>query len=224
MKKRKSNEPGVPGNFDPHFRSLIFTGENCDNMFPDLPIQNFEIPNNDIEFIEFRKKPTPGKFSIGHFFIDDRHFWPLWKNPEKYVEKLKQFDCICSPDFSLYTDDFIAIQLYSIYQNRWLTNYWHQIQNLNVVITAQWGIDYKSEFMGIPYDQIFTIDTPSRRTKEGKEIGKNRWLKGVNGLLTLKPKLILIQGELLESEKKVFEDTKYLCFPKIQSFNKQSEI
>ena len=39
-----------------------------------------------------------------HFFIDDYQFERLWNDPEKYIEKLKQYAVVATPDFSPYGD------------------------------------------------------------------------------------------------------------------------
>lgn len=35
-----------------------------------------------------------------HFFVDDYQFERVWNDPERYVEKLKQYVCVATPDFS----------------------------------------------------------------------------------------------------------------------------
>ena len=43
--------------------------------------------------------------SIGvHFFLDDYQIERIWNRPEFYINKLKDFDCVLTPDFSLYSD------------------------------------------------------------------------------------------------------------------------
>lgn len=39
-----------------------------------------------------------------HFFIDDYQFERVWTNPERYIGSLSGFDCVLTPDFSLYMD------------------------------------------------------------------------------------------------------------------------
>ena len=37
-----------------------------------------------------------------HMYVDDYQFERLWNTPEKYIDKLKEFECVFTPDFSLY--------------------------------------------------------------------------------------------------------------------------
>ena len=48
-----------------------------------------------------------------HFFLDDYQFLRLWNNPAAYLNTLKKFDFVLSPDFSLYTDFPAAIQIFN---------------------------------------------------------------------------------------------------------------
>lgn len=46
-----------------------------------------------------------------HFYKDDYQFERFWNNPDKYIPLLQQFGAVCSPDFSLYSDMPLAVQL-----------------------------------------------------------------------------------------------------------------
>lgn len=39
-----------------------------------------------------------------HFFIDDYQFNRVWTTPDAYINRLKQFQAVLTPDFSTYTD------------------------------------------------------------------------------------------------------------------------
>lgn len=55
---------------------------------------------------------------IAHFYYDDFKFINAWRDPDKYIDKLKQFRAVISPDFSLYTDFPRALQILSCYRRR----------------------------------------------------------------------------------------------------------
>ena len=55
-----------------------------------------------------------------HFFIDDYQFNRLWNSPEKYMEKLKQYECVLTPDFSPYADMPLATQIFNHYRKHWV--------------------------------------------------------------------------------------------------------
>ena len=38
-----------------------------------------------------------------HFFLDDYRFESIYKNPDDKIERLKKFNAVMSPDFSMFT-------------------------------------------------------------------------------------------------------------------------
>lgn len=59
-----------------------------------------------------KEKATKGV----HFYKDDYQFERFWNNPDKYIPLLQQFGAVCSPDFSLYSDMPLAVQLFMHYK------------------------------------------------------------------------------------------------------------
>ena len=52
--------------------------------------------------IDFSQALIAKDFEAGvHFYIDDTKFERFWKSPQRYLPILKNFSCVCSPDFSL---------------------------------------------------------------------------------------------------------------------------
>ena len=48
-----------------------------------------------------------------HFFLKDYQFSRLWTSPDMYIDMLRRFRFVCTPDFSMYTDFPIALQINS---------------------------------------------------------------------------------------------------------------
>ena len=61
-----------------------------------------------------------------HFFIDGYQFERVWNEPDKYIDKLKQYVCVASPDFSPYADMPVALQIYNHYRKHWVARYWQE--------------------------------------------------------------------------------------------------
>lgn len=93
--------------------------------------------DNWISFNFARGCEEPEKHGI-HFFIDDYQFMRLWKNPDAYLSMLKQFQAVCTPDFSTYTDFPKAIQVYNHYRKHWLGAYWQE-HGIKVIPTISWS-------------------------------------------------------------------------------------
>jgi hypothetical protein len=132
-----------------------------------------------------------------HFFNDDEHFERLWTCPKRYVPVLKQFKYVLSPDFSVYTDYPVALQIYNHYRKHWLGRYF-QDNGIKVIPTIAWSDEqsFKWCFDGEPKNAIVAVSNVGcMKVKEAHrlfEIGYQEMLK------QLTPKLVLVFGETIE--------------------------
>ncbi len=103
-----------------------------------------------LRFMDWKEVDDPENY-IAHFYYDDYKFISAWREPDKYIERLKRFKAVVSPDFSLYTDFPRALQILSCYRRQWCGAFW-QAQGLDVIPDVVWGdkesFDYC--FDGIP--------------------------------------------------------------------------
>lgn len=53
-----------------------------------------------------------------HFYVDDYQFERIWTEPEKYINILREYDCVLTPDFSLYLDMPIAMKIWNTFRSR----------------------------------------------------------------------------------------------------------
>lgn len=95
-----------------------------------------------------------------HFYKDDYQFERFWNNPDKYISLLQQFGAVCSPDFSLYSDMPLAVQLFMHYKKHWLAAYW-QAHGIHVIPTLCWCGEqsYNWCFDGEPRNAIVSISS-----------------------------------------------------------------
>ena len=80
---------------------------------------------------------SPHRKSV-HFFIDDYLFQRVWNDPKRYAALLISFHAVMSPDFSLFTDYPMAVQIYNHYRKHLLAAYW-QSQGLTVIPSVCWS-------------------------------------------------------------------------------------
>lgn len=164
-------------------------------MFPTTIDNLADIPLQGFNFALKEKHPE----NIGvHFFLHDYQFERVWKYPDRYVDVLKKFAYVLSPDFSVYYDTPKAIQIFNVYRNRWLGRYW-QDHGITVIPTFSLGnVDLFKLFCdGIPKHSIIAIST----------MGDGRWgnyetLRAFwdTMLWKLKPSTILLYGKDLSNE------------------------
>ena len=138
-----------------------------DNEYGIPTIRKQDIQVN--KFIPFGNKTYDG---TAHFFLDDFKFERVWNTPKKYLNVLKQYESVCSPDFSPYDDYPIALQIYNVYRNRWLGKYW-QRNGIKVIPTVGWSTpeSYDFCFLGIePRSTVAISSLGILRDKEAIEL------------------------------------------------------
>ena len=137
-----------------------------------------------------------------HFFVDDYQFERLWKNPEKYVDKLKQYVCVATPDFSPYADMPLVCQLYNHYRKHWVGAYL-QSNGVTVIPTIRASQDERSldwYLDGEPKGGIVLISDMWTKTEETKE----GFLREYNGMLEkLNPVKTFVYGKQMELDGNV---------------------
>ena len=89
-----------------------------DGTFEMPIIKKTKLDLDDIEFIGYDKLNEGQTDKIVHFFLDDYKFEVLWKDPEPRIEKLKEYRAILSPQFSMYTEMPVAVQIHQTFKNR----------------------------------------------------------------------------------------------------------
>ena len=77
-----------------------------------------------------------------HMFLHDFQFERLWNKPTQYIQMLQTAGAVFSPDFSMYTDTPMALNLYNHYRKHWLAVFW-QLNGIKVIPTICWA-DEKS--------------------------------------------------------------------------------
>ena len=130
-----------------------------------------------------------------HFFIDDYQFTRLWVNPDAYLELLQKFKCVCTPDFSTYTDFPKAVQIFNHYRKHWLGAYW-QSNGITVIPTISWS-DRKSFewcFDGEPVESAVAVSSVgTQRNKESRSL----FIAGYSEMLIrLQPSVIYFYGNV----------------------------
>lgn len=96
------------------------------NIFdiPSVPrVVSFDFPDKWISFAELSKFSGVYAETGLHFYTADREFECIWKNPDRYIPIFKRFACVIMPDFSIYYDMPLALQIYNKYRSHWLACY-----------------------------------------------------------------------------------------------------
>ncbi len=138
---------------------------------------------------------------IAHFFYDDFKFISAWREPDKYLDKLRRFKAVISPDFSLYTDFPRALQILSCYRRQWCGAYWQE-KGLTVIPDVVWGDkeSYEFCFLGIPKHSTVAVSTVGvTLDKNWNDKGDSLFRDGYNEMLNrLEPTTIILYGSEID--------------------------
>lgn len=153
---------------------------------------------DDIELIGFNyARTTNEKQKFLHFFLDDYQFYRVWNELEKNGEIVKDFAGALSPDFSLYSDYPLSLQIYNTYRNRYCGAYWQSL-GIKVIPTIGWSDESSFDFCfeGVEKGGIVAVGTVGVMNDEK---AKKLFLQGYNEMMKrLEPKKILIYGSKFE--------------------------
>ncbi len=127
------------------FKSKLVKGASFSPHY-ELPI----LANSDYKperALPFEKASTASNHAQGvHFYTHDYHFECVWNNPDRYLPLFQRFQGIISPDFSLYREMPLAMQIWNTYRGRALA-FWLQSQGIKVVPNVRWGDERSYEFV-----------------------------------------------------------------------------
>lgn len=179
----------------------MYNQENFDKNDPDV-VGKYDIPAINAvasapkvdHWAGFREKiATPANTGL-HFFIDDYRFADVWRHPDRYVTRLREFAAVLSPDFSMYTDMPLALQIYNHYRKQWLAAYWQRL-GVNVIPTISWSDARSFEFCfdGVPQRSVVAVSSVGcmvrKDAKKGFEAGFEEMMK------RLQPSVVLYYGK-----------------------------
>lgn len=150
------------------------------------------------DLIGFNYALTSPRKNVGvHFFLDDYQFERVWNQPEKYARILAQYDCVLTPDFSLYMDMPRCMKLWNIYRSRLIGQIW-QDAGMKVIPTMSWAETETFEFCfeGIPQGGAVAVSTVGvLRDKTAREI----WRQGTDEMMRrIQPQTVILYGKAID--------------------------
>lgn len=193
--------------------------ENLTNDFWQMPtIKNDNFIPDDLMGFNYARSCRNKNCGI-HFYVDDYQFERVWNYPEKYVDVLWEYDCILSPDFSLYLDMPMPMKIWNIYRSRQIGAF-YQSRGIRVIPTISWAEKETFEFCfrGIPKGSIVSVSTIGvKEKKTALEI----WHEGMTEMIKrIEPSAILVYGGKLDFD---YKDIKTVYFENKVTENWKSE-
>ena len=117
-----------------------------------------EIPKDLVCFSKINQS-TDYKSWI-HFYEHDYVIERIWKNPRKYLPIIKKFSGIITPDFSLYRDMPLAMQINNVLRSR-MVGRWMQDNGVHVIPNIRFGDrrTYRLSCLGVSKHSTIAVGT-----------------------------------------------------------------
>lgn len=157
-----------------------------------------------------------------HFFLDDYQFERVWTEPTRYLDRVRKFDVVLSPDFSMYTDFPKAVQIYQHYRKHWLGRYWQE-NGAKVIPTISWSDEESFEwcFDGEPHNSIVAISNVGCMNNDK---ARKNFMRGYNKMLeVLEPSKVLLFAQKLDDYKGNIEVIKVDRFKELHEKQKKGK-
>src|SRR5450432_4135200 len=193
--RSSSNWTTPPGSFDVLHTSSLFPTDGNPYGIPTVP--HAPIAYMPTWIVPYRTRLRRQQGAAGgavHFFVDDYRFEAVWSRPHKALQALQPYHTLLTPDFSLYIDYPLSLQIWNTYRARWCGAYWHAL-GFQVIPTLSWSTpdSYAFCFAGIPQRSLIAISTVGVRKQDDA-----LFTQGYRELVTrLSPSCVLCYGSLI---------------------------
>lgn len=158
------------------------------------------VPDDVVAFNDRNQIKQTKKYAV-HFYSDDYRWIRVWNNPTKYMEPLKTFQAVISPDFSMYTDMSVVVQKYNCYRNRAMAHYFSKL-GMKVIPSVSWADESSYEwcFDGLPEHSILSVSTNGCHNSKAKPL----YIEGMKEMFRrLNPVGILVVGKPIKLPEEI---------------------
>ena len=185
-----------------------FLVENADfDGYIELPVikTSDKLPEKVVTFSKAMTKSWTDFDCWVVFYEHDKEFERLWNNPKQYLDKLKKFKGVISPDFSLYRNMPLVMQMWNTYRGRAVAC-WLQNNGVEIIPNLRFGDERTFSFCfdGIEENKTVAVGTHGCiKRKEDKiffKIGLARMVQ------RLSPKIIIVYGSAPDNIFKPYRD------------------
>ena len=150
-----------------------------------------------VEFIDFSRasgcRDYEGK--AVHFFLDDYQFERIWTKFERNINMLCKFDSVLTPDWSMFTDWPVIVQIWNHYRKHYIGAY---LQMLGQIVWPSicWSDKKSFEwcFDGEPVGGCVAVSSVGTQMRSDT---RQAFMYGYDAMLErLKPEVILFNGKV----------------------------
>lgn len=181
--------------FDDGFQAYLTEGAAFvgDAGIPALmELDNVQTPKSIVSFAKARNKKTNRRQYV-HFYMFDDRFSVVLTATTRYLDLLKEYDGVITPDCSMAIGQSKCLQEANTYMNR-AVGYYLQKNGIPVIPNIRWSDESSFEycFLGVPKHSIVSVSTHGCiKSVEERAMFKT----GVSAMInTLEPTTILVHG------------------------------
>lgn len=165
---------------------------------PVIEPYSYSVPKHFIRF-DKRKGVSDPSSTMLHFYMYDCDFSSVLRNPESYIDELKQYHSVVFPDASQYMDMPSYRRMYNNALNKEIGQLW-QKAGVRVVVNATWSDSesYNYCFEGLPKGCMIAINSIGIK---GNPYSIHLWRKGyAKAMECLDPSHIIRYGDKIPGE------------------------
>ena len=156
-----------------------------------MNLENADIPKDMIPFS--KAKTAINKRQNVHFYEHDQAFSTVLTGTKNYLELLKQYDGVITPDCTLMIGQAPCLQQANTYMNR-AVGYYLQKNGIPIIPNIRWSDESSFEycFLGVPKHSIVSVSTHGCITSRAE---RKMFKIGLNAMLDeLAPHTVLVHG------------------------------
>lgn len=151
------------------------------------------IPSRLIPFSKAISEKNRSGFVV--FYEHDERIEALWNQPNRYLPILKQFDGVITPDYSLYYDMPLAMQIWNTYRGKAI-GAWLNDNGVSIIPNVRWGDErtYDLACLGVEKNSLIAVGTHGCiKCPENRRM----FLKGFEQIIQeLTPKKVIVYGSV----------------------------
>ena len=156
------------------------------------------IPEKVITFSKAMSKNCKDFSAWVVFYEPDERFERFWRNPKQYLGKLKKFKGVISPDFSVYRNMPLVMQMWNTYRGRALAA-WLQDNGVPIIPNVRFNDERTYEFCFDGIEKYKTVAVGTHGCLKSRD-DKAYFKAGLEELSKrLSPKAIIVYGSAPES-------------------------
>jgi Domain of unknown function (DUF4417) len=197
----------MPGNWDRLNTRALFPSDN-EWGIPALPAAGW-LPARLVAYNARRQIETAGLDAAVHFFLDDYRFEVCWSKPERAISRPQRLGAALTPDFSLWADMPLSMQLWQVYRSRWC-GAWMLHHGIRVIPTISWSTadTFDFAFAGVTPGSVVAISTVGVRGAEAEDL----FAAGFAAMVArLQPAIVIVYGR--PPAEQVSAGTPVRCYP-----------